>query len=460
MMLHAPIPHNLDGSLMLALCNRLWSDRSGNFGIITAILAVPLTGAAGLAIDLTHALSLRTQLYAAADAAAVGAIAPKSPAVVQAMAMTGDGSITVGSPDGQNLFLGQMAGELKDMPVEVQVTVTKTGGVIESHVTFNTVMPTTFMRVLGRESVNIGGYATARYQTPAFMDFYMLLDNTPSMGVAATPGDIKKMEDATRNGNAKGGDKNCAFACHIVSESGVEDLNSYYNVAKKNDVTIRIDVVAQATAALMATAEKTQTVKGQFRMAAYTFGQTAQSASLHKAAELSENLSTIATAAEQIKLMSIPYQNYDDDQQTSFDKALKGIGDEIKLPGQGTSAADRQKIVFFVSDGVGDHAKPSGCTSPKGKVNGSRCIEPIDTSYCSALKARNIKIAVLYTTYLPLPNNDFWKKWVEPFNPSIGAKMQECATPGFYFEVTPTDGIEDAMKALFHKIVSTPRITS
>ena len=88
MMLHAPIPHNLDGSLMLALCNRLWSDRSGNFGIITAILAVPLTGAAGLAIDLTHALSLRTQLYAAADAAAVGAIAPKSPAVVQAMAMS------------------------------------------------------------------------------------------------------------------------------------------------------------------------------------------------------------------------------------------------------------------------------------------------------------------------------------------------------------------------------------
>ncbi|HEX2146919.1 MAG TPA: pilus assembly protein TadG-related protein, partial [Pseudorhizobium sp.] len=205
---------------MRAVFNRLWSEKSGNFGIMTALLAVPLTGAAGLAIDLTHALSLRTQLYAAADAAAVGAITANSPAVAEAIAMQGDGAVTVGSPDGQKLFLGQMAGELEDLPLEIQVTVTKTAGVIESHVSFNAIMPTTFMKVLGHESVTIGGAATARYQTPAFMDFYMLLDNTPSMGVAATPKDIAKLKHETRFGyqgpdpKRKGSDKNCAFACH------------------------------------------------------------------------------------------------------------------------------------------------------------------------------------------------------------------------------------------------------
>ncbi|HEX2148538.1 MAG TPA: hypothetical protein VHG11_12945, partial [Pseudorhizobium sp.] len=180
-----------------------------------------------------------------------------------------------------------------------------------------------------------------------------------------------------------------------------------------------------------------------------------------KVAHIDGNLDTVAAATDNIKLMSIPYQNYNNDQQTSFDQALTKIGDEISgSGGAGTSAADRQKIVFMVSDGVGDHAKKGACTSPKGKVNSTRCIEPIDTNYCDELKKRSIKIAILYTTYLPLDDNNFWKSWVKPFSDQIGSKMQECASPGYYFEVSLEDGIEEAMKTLFHKIVSTPRITS
>ena len=41
------------------------SDRSGNFGIMTALLMVPLLGMAGMAVDFAHAMSLRTQLFAA-----------------------------------------------------------------------------------------------------------------------------------------------------------------------------------------------------------------------------------------------------------------------------------------------------------------------------------------------------------------------------------------------------------
>ncbi len=450
---------------MLALAKRLSADRTGNFGIMTALLAVPLTGAAGLAIDISHALSLRTQLYAAADAAAVGAISEKSVAVAEAMAMQGDGTITVGSSDARNIFVSQMHGEASELPLNLEITVTKTGAVIESRVAFNAVMPTTFMKVLGRESVTIGGTATARYQTPAFMDFYMLLDNTPSMGVAATKKDIARMIDATADGyrgpKNTGADKKCAFACHVVSESGVADPYSYYNVALAQNIPIRIDVVAEATKALMETAKRTQTVEKQFQMAAYTFGEKAQDAKLFKVAEITSKFDTVADATEKIKLMSIPYQNYNDDQQTSFDDALVRIGNEIQgAAGTGNSAADRQKIVFMVSDGVADHAKNGTCTSPKGKVNSTRCIEPIDTKYCEDLKRRNIKMAILYTTYLPLEENGFWRDWVKPFDNKIGTKMQECASPGYYFEVSLEQGIEDAMKTLFHKIVSTPRITS
>jgi hypothetical protein len=37
--------------------------------------------------------------------------------------------------------------------------------------------------------------------------------------------------------------------------------------------------------------------------------------------------------------------------------------------------------------------------------------------------------------------------------------MQSCASPGYYFEVSPTDGISQAMTALFQKVVAAARIT-
>jgi hypothetical protein len=36
--------------------------------------------------------------------------------------------------------------------------------------------------------------------------------------------------------------------------------------------------------------------------------------------------------------------------------------------------------------------------------------------------------------------------------------MESCASPGFYFEVSPTQGISAAMNALFKKAVADARI--
>jgi len=37
--------------------------------------------------------------------------------------------------------------------------------------------------------------------------------------------------------------------------------------------------------------------------------------------------------------------------------------------------------------------------------------------------------------------------------------MQSCASPGLYFEVSPTQGISQAMTALFQKAVAQARLT-
>ena len=250
---------------------RLWKDRRGNFGVMTALLLVPLIGTAGMALDFGHALTIKQQLIGAADAAAVGAVAEKSKAVAQAMQLQGDGSVALDPAEARSIFLGQMSGELSTLPVSVDIALVKTNGILTSRVSFSATLPTTFMTIVGKDDITVAGQATAQYQTPSFIDFYMLLDNTPSMGVGATPTDVDRMKYATRFGDSKGENADCAFACHIVYENGDEDPNSYYNVAKNNNVTTRIDVVAAATKALMEKATDTQTVANQFRMAAYHF---------------------------------------------------------------------------------------------------------------------------------------------------------------------------------------------
>ncbi|WP_106796145.1 VWA domain-containing protein [Rhizobium sp. H4] len=420
------------------------SDRSGNFGIMTALLMVPLLGTAGIAVDFAHAMSLRTQLFAAADAAAVGSIAEKSGAVAAAMTMSGNGTISLGKTDARNIFMSQMSGELTGVQVDLSIDVTKAANKLNSQVSFAATVPTTFMRVLGRDSITISGTATAEYQTASFMDFYILLDNTPSMGVGATAKDVSMMEKNTSD--------SCAFACHETQNS-----NNYYNLAKKLGVSMRIDVVRQATKELTLTAKATRVSTNQFRMGVYTFGTKAEDAKLTTISTPTDNLDQVRTYTDAVDLMTIPYQGYNNDQQTSFDNALTQMKDIITTPGDGSTSTTPQKILFFVSDGVGDSEKPKGCTK---KLTGKRCQEPIDTSFCKPLKDKGIRIAVLYTTYLPLPKNGWYNTWISPFQSQIPTKMQECASPGLYFEVTPTEGIADAMKALFLKAIRAPRITS
>jgi Flp pilus assembly protein TadG len=456
----------------VGILKTFFSDRAGNFGILGAIAIVPILGAAGMAVDFSRAMELRSRLQIAADGAVLAAISEKSAGVTQAVGMTHDGRVSISEAEAKFFFDAQMESNKKstkehgtdsednfsqDVKLDlVQVKVTKAGKDIKANLTYQATLKTSFLRVLGKDSITVSGSANAVFQSESFMDFYLLLDNTPSMGVASTTADIEKMIKATKN-VSDSGSRNCAFACHIVSEKGVVDTGSNYAVAKANGISIRIDAVAKAVVELTKEAEAQQSYPDQFRMATYTFGETAMDTKLFKVEGLTGDLSKVKKTAEGIKLMSIPKQGYNNDQQTDFDNALKKIGDEITAVGTGLTATSPEKFVFFVSDGVGDSYKPKGCTA---KLSGSRCQEPIDTKSCTALKARGIKIAVLYTTYLPLPNNDWYNQWIKPFQTTIGTKMQECASPGFYFEVPPSQNLEGAMKILFNKVVHTPRLTS
>jgi Flp pilus assembly protein TadG len=442
------------------LIRRFGADRHGNIAVIFALACIPVVSAIGCAVDYSRATQLRSKLQAAADSASVGSLAKTSPAFIAAGTMTKDGPIAVGVTDAQNIFDANMSGVTGYTLNSRTPTVTKSGTVLTSNITFSATVPTSFMGIIGTSSLTVTGNSTSTANLPQYIDFYLLLDNSPSMGVAATPADVTTMVNHTSD--------QCAFACHDYNDS-----NNYYNLAKSLGVTTRIDVLRSATQSLMDTAASTETYSNQFRMAIYDFGASSKTIGLRALFSLSSSLSSAKTAAGNIDLMGVYGNNdaYTGDKDTQFSTVIPAITSTISTTGTGT-AASPLKYLFFVSDGVADESNSSCLKTMSNSTFGNispRCQSPIDPSLCNTLKKNGVKIAVLYTTYLQLPTNTWYMAWIDPFNkgpfgPSpnsqVALNMASCASPGLYFEVSPTQGISAAMNALFQKAVADARIAS
>ncbi|OLP61236.1 hypothetical protein BJF93_20825 [Xaviernesmea oryzae] len=424
----------------------LAKDRSGNFAMMSALLLLPLAGALGLGIDVSHAVSVKHELQAAADAAALAALASGSAGVKAAM-QQGDGEVEAAETESLSAF-DRNAGA-KSYKITRHVEVTKDKGILTAKVTFQAHVPTSFSRVLGQKTMDVGGSAIAKFSTGIYRDFYLLLDNSPSMGLGATYDDIATMKANT--------DDSCAFACHIV-KNGVEQPTDTYKKARALGVTTRIDVVASATASLMDTASRERLVSNQFRMAVYSFGKSAETRGLTEIVGLTNDLDQIKTKAGKVDLMSIPSSNYDKDQMTDYDGTIAALQTQMGNAGTGMTSSEPEKVLFLVTDGVNDANKPTDCSQAVWRS--TRCQEPIDIRICDSLKDKGLRIAVLYTTYLPLPGDDWYKKWISPFAGQIAPALKACASPNFFFEVNPSEGIPDAMKALFMKVINAPRLVS
>jgi Flp pilus assembly protein TadG len=414
-------------------CAQWREDRRGSFSMHFALALVPLLGIAGGALDYSYSGTVKLKLDAAADAAALVAVGRSTLYT----------DTTSAEASAQASFNGQVTGIKRTVISSLKVAVTDNGLSRSATVSYTAYVPTTLLQIIGIKTITMSGSAGASFARAPYIDFYVLLDNTPSMGVGATNADITKMVNNTSD--------KCAFACHDLSNA-----NSYYNLAKKLGVTMRIDVLRTATQQLMDTAASTADVSNQFRMAVYTFGAKAEAMGLTSVVPLTGDLASARSQASAVDLMTVPNNSYNNDMDTPFDKVINAMATAIPAAGVGSNATSPQKVLFLVSDGVADQNKTTGCSQP---LSGSRCQEPFNPTLCTTLKSRGVKIAVLYTTYLPLPTNSWYNTWLKPFASSIPTNMQQCASPGLYFEVSPSGGIADAMTALFKQAILSARLT-
>jgi Flp pilus assembly protein TadG len=221
---------------LMGLARRFRSDKRGNIAITFTLALLPILSAIGAVTDYSMASRMRAKMQSAADAAAVASISKNSAGFIAASTMTGNGSIANGLTDANNLFCGNLnvpnaaTGVGCNAPASsgfgnlslAGTTVTKTGIVLSSVVNFTATVPVVFMKVLGYQNITISGTSKATNKLSPYLDFYLMLDVSGSMGLPSTDG------EQTRLSNINPDDfsvypNGCTFACHFQSKGSCSD---------------------------------------------------------------------------------------------------------------------------------------------------------------------------------------------------------------------------------------------
>ena len=483
---------------------RFARDRKANVGMIFALSIPVLALGVGIAVDFTNASVTRNRLNAAADAAALAALTPSM--MAQADSVAHDAAVS--------MFNGRVQGLTTLMPGMPPPTVTISHPVSNPgervvRVDYTASVNALFGGVLGffnalpaGSGINIGGTSTAQAAGPPNINFYLLLDNSPSMALPASSAGIKSMIALTPSQDSGNG---CAFACHQASTNNSDTQGNLcsdgskptvaagsvakqycaatngakqpiaqidnFAMARKYNIPLRLDSLSSAVTTLMQTAYNWQqtiqtnnpsTTPPVYQFAAYSM-DTLWSIGANNKTTNNQLMSLSKTyqndwtsASANFGVMQMFANNTscltslcaaggtDGDVSTNFDLALKAINTAMPNPGNGTSVSGdaAQEILFWVTDGVEDEMNGSNRLIQQINANGA-------TNWCSTIKARGIKIAILYTDYLPVTTNSFYNSTVANFQSNIGSALQACASPNLFYDAGFDADLGTALSNLF-----------
>ena len=201
-----------------ALISRFRHDARANIAVTFAIATIPIITAVGCATDYSMAARMKTKLQSAADTASLASISVHSAGWTAASAMTSNGSVAAGVTESNNIFNGNAATFSGYQNLAVTSTVTKTGSTLTSVVSFAADVPVTFMKVAGWSTMHITGSSTSSYTMPLYLDFYLMLDVSGSMGLPSTTAEAVRMQNINPD-NYVQYPTGCTLACHFQPQN-------------------------------------------------------------------------------------------------------------------------------------------------------------------------------------------------------------------------------------------------
>jgi hypothetical protein len=224
---------------------------------------------------------------------------------------------------------------------------------------------------------------------------------------------------------------------------------------------------------LTTTATQTeQNYSATYRMAVYTFdsGFNSLSALTSSLSIVSSEVASLALE-EVYKNNNLTSSNANADEDTNYDNAMTSINAAMPNPGNGTNAKGDtpQEVLFIVTDGIEDEPAPGSTLNPTSDDSGrQQYYMNANTDWCTKIKNRGIRIAIIYTQYLPVTNDGWYNNfdnsgkglgWLQTPTDQVATALQNCASPGLYYEVTTNGDISAAMSSLFQEAVVTAHLS-
>lgn len=499
----------------------LWRHSGGNVFIMAGFAMVPMVFAVGFGVDYSRAMRVQTILEAAADAAALSAVSSEAMAMPAAEAR----NVAIANFKAQEGTLTAVTFSAgSDLSITVTDTTSTDGTGRVAVVTWRAKSTNLFSSILGSAALPVSGSAQARAVKPPYINYYLLLDTSPSMLLPSTSAGLSAIRSATAStSNPPYG---CAFACHTANphsdsiyirntsgqdiwldssknawpvskvsggyvyspkynngtsplalESSGQYADGYWltrNYASlyggSASILLRIDEERSAVQNLITTAKTyAASNKVSYKMQFFGFDWTHPGASTPLTA-----LSSAMTDVTSLTASSVPdlyaaqdnwYRNNcpttsycNNDMGTEVGNALSTLNGQMAAPGDGSSSSSPQEVLLIITDGVPDETYNGG--------RWAREFNPTDLAQCAAVKARGIRIGIIYTTYsADSINGDSWSQsTVGPHLPSVAPALQSCASTtssgaAMFFEVGTDGSISNALAALFAMTLQTARLT-
>lgn len=432
--------------------------RNGNVATLFALMALPMIGTIGLAVDFGQILSARNKAQVAADAAVL-----QAGGVAHDLIRSSDGSasaISAASEEGKRrgmLLFEANAMQLGIPGASATVSVEKHGQTLSSRVQFSVESSNSIAKMFGFDRFRAAGTSVSSQTLPIYSDVHIAVDVSQSMGIAASQGEMLRLFNARvklKNGNTQ--QTSCVFGCHALESN--DHAESYSDVAARLGIRLRIDVLRDATRKLVETARLESRSDPIYRIALYAMGMNPayNKGDLNTLHALSVDFTSLSQAAGNISLglstgngASDSYQN---ETVAKLDKSLLASGN-------GSSRVEAKKYVIIITDGVRDVQSGTGCLQ-----TGNRCVSALEQTACSAMKNKGITVGVLYTTYLP-PRPFIGTDWytIQVLNTGVAAKVQpalkDCASPGWFYEASDADAIDKALERMFRQTRAEPMLT-
>ena len=150
---------------------------------------------------------------------------------------------------------------------------------------------------------------------------------------------------------------------------------------------------------------------------------------------------------------------------TNYDDSLGKLSQTsyVPNPGNGTNQPGDtpQEVLFIVTDGVED--EQSGGSRLEQAINdlgNAANGNSSGTNWCTTIKNRGVKIAILYTDYLPVPTDSWYTGHIAPILSDVGPALQACASPGLFYDAgVDASNLGQDLAALFAAVTQSGHLT-